>query len=278
MTNKTVQIRGYGFGTSDATLINNDILHVVDFKYGKGIEVAADHNPQMMIYAIGAYQNLNLLYPDIKTVRMTIYQPRIGNIDTWETDIVNLKNWFADTLLIGTRRVENDTGKFLAGKHCQFCLAKIRCKAYAERMINVIPEGGTVKPELLDNDQLSKILAMADELKKWADSIKGYCLDEALKGTKFYGFKLVEGRSSRIITDTDKVISILTEKGVKDFMTKPQLESLTTLEKLVGKKQLSEMISAYIEKPEGKPSLVPLSNKKPALDTAVKDFKQFEDR
>lgn len=263
------------FGTSDAVIINDGTMEVVDFKYGKGVKVNAENNPQMMIYALGAYERFSFEY-DIKDISMTIIQPRIGNYSTFTISVKDILKWSEVTLVPKSKEAFSDNGIQKAGDWCRFCKARHTCVALAKYSICTIADAGN---KLLTTDDMSKlVLPRLEVMKKWISDIETYTLEQALKGVKYYGFKLVEGRSNRKIVDSDAVRALLNTNGYEqsDYMKPSELRSITDLEKLIGKKKFSELCGNYIDKPQGKPVLVNKDDKRAEWNSTEMDFKDVE--
>lgn len=269
-----------GFGTGDAIIVADGTLEICDFKYGKGVEVSAIANSQMMIYALGAYERFSDEYR-IERVRMTIIQPRIGNLSEYELDIDQLLYWADHVLKPTAEKAIKGEGEQVAGDWCQFCKVKCQCKALAKRCtedFDALQESGTTA-ELMTNDDIARLLPKLSDIKKWAEAVGEYALDRALKGDKFPGYKLVEGRSIRKIIDEEAAASKLTAEGFDaDNLYKPRaLKGITDLEGIVGKKNLATLLDGILVKPQGKPALVPESDKRPPLNSnsAESDFESI---
>lgn len=269
-----------GFGTGDAIIVADGTLEICDFKYGKGVEVSAIANSQMMIYALGAYERFSDEYR-IERVRMTIIQPRIGNLSEYELDIDQLLYWADHVLKLTAEKAIKGEGEQVAGDWCQFCKVKCQCKALAKRCtedFDALQESGTTA-ELMTNDDIARLLPKLSDIKKWAEAVGEYALDRALKGDKFPGYKLVEGRSIRKIIDEEAAASKLTAEGFDaDNLYKPRaLKGITDLEGIVGKKNLATLLDGILVKPQGKPALVPESDKRPPLNSnsAESDFESI---
>jgi hypothetical protein len=257
-----------GFGTGDCVIVADDVLHIIDFKYGLGVLVDAEWNPQMMCYALGAYDLYDCLY-DIKTVKMTIFQPRRDNVSTFTISKEELLSW-ADTTLAPTAALAFDgEGDFKAGDHCQFCKIKANCRKRAEYNLELAKYDFTM-PEKLTDTEIAAILSKADDLISWVNDVKDYALGQALSGTKYDGYKLVEGRSNRRFTDEAIVAHLVSDAGYDPYEKK--LLGLTAMSTLLGKQKFKELLGDYITKPQGKPTLVPDTDKRPALNTAIDDF------
>lgn len=258
-----------GFGTGDCVIVADDVLQIIDFKYGLGVLVEAEKNPQMMCYALGAYTAFGHLY-DIKTIRMTIFQPRRSNVSTYEICTADLLAWANDVLKPTAALAYNGGGDFKAGDHCQFCHAKATCRKRAEYNLELAKYDFEM-PVKLDENEIAAILPRVDELTAWANDIKNFALQQALSGTKYPGFKIVEGRSNRKYTDDAAVATAVTDAGYDPYEKK--VLGITDMTKLLGKKKFEEILGSLITKPAGKPVLVPESDKRPAINTAYEDFK-----
>lgn len=261
-----------GFGTGDFVIIADGTMEVCDLKYGKGVPVSANNNKQMMLYALGAIAEFNFLY-DIQKVRMTIIQPRLDNISTFEVTTEDLLKWAEDYVRPRAELAIKGKGEFCAGDHCKFCRAKAVCRARAEKNME-LAKYDFEEPALLDNNDVAYILSKIDELVNWAGDVKDFALEQALNGEEYDGFKVVEGRSNRKYADTEAIVEILRDNNFNDpDIFKPsELITLTNMEKLVGKKKLTELIGDYIVKPPGKPTLVPITDKRESYNPAKADF------
>lgn len=260
------------FGTSDAVIIADGVMEVIDFKYGKGVRVEADDNPQMMIYALGAYDRFSFDY-DIKTVRMTIVQPRLDNLSEWELGVDDLLDWADHTLKPKAEEAYSGKGWQTPGDWCRFCKVRSSCRALAGQCISRVEQ--TPDPKLLSPDEMAKrVLPMLPVIKTWLSGVEDFTLQQALEGVAYEGYKLVEGRSVRRITEPDAVMETLQGEGYKpeDYLRPTELRTITDLERLVGKKRFTALCGGCIAKPQGKPTLVPESDKRPAFNAAAGDF------
>lgn len=263
-----------GFGTGDCTIIADGALEIIDLKYGKGIEVYAEKNPQMMLYALGALEAYSFIY-DIDTVRMTIAQPRLDNFSSWEISVSDLERWAKEELEPKAKLAWDGEGEAKAGDWCTFCKVKATCKARAEKNLELAEKYEYQDPNLLSNVDIADILRCADELQKWAKDVQDYALEQARDhGVKFDGWKLVEGRSNRKYTDEGFVHTALIEAGYTEnqILKEPELLGITAMEKVVGKKKFNELLADLVIKPQGKPTLVPESDKRQELNSAAADF------
>jgi hypothetical protein len=261
-----------GFGTADCIILANHTLYVIDFKYGQGVTVDAADNPQMMLYALGALTAFDGLY-DIITVSMTIFQPRRENISTQEIRKEHIYHWAQNTLRPAAEMAYEGTGSFAVGEHCRFCRVKAQCRARAEHNLTMA-QYDFRPPDLLEDEEIDNILSRINELADWAESVRAYALDAAVRGKHWGDWKLVAGRSVRRYISEESVAQALLNDGVApDVFYKPQeLLGITAMEKALGRQRFAQLISPYIEKPPGKPTLVPRSDKREELSSAATDF------
>lgn len=257
-----------GFGTGDCVLIADGTLNIVDYKHGKGVEVSADHNPQMMLYALGALEIFDALY-DIDTITMTIYQPRRSNVSTYTVSTAELLEW-AETVLKPTAALAfSGEGEFHCGEWCQFCKAKADCRERARANL-ALAAYDFAEPPLLTDEEIEEVLAKVDDLVSWANDIKEYALQAAISGKAWNGWKVVEGRSNRKYTDERLAAAAVIAAGHDPYEQK--LLGITEMQKTLGKVKFDEILGRFITKPQGKPTLVPMSDKRPAMNTAASDF------
>lgn len=268
-----------GFGTSDVVIITDGQMEVVDLKYGSGIPVSAEGNPQMRIYGLGAYLAWSWAY-DIQKVRMTIFQPRLDNISSDTMTVTDLLEWAENELEPKAKLAWEGKGEFNPGeKQCRWCKAAATCRARAEYQME-LAKHDFAPPPTLDESEIADILTRLPEFKAWVKEVEDYAQDAAVnRGVHFPGYKVVEGRSNCKYGDENAIAECLTKAGFdSSAIYKPkELLGLTAMEKLVGKKKLGELTGKYIIKPEGAPTLVPLSDKRPELNTAAKAAELFDD-
>ena len=257
-----------GFGTADCIIIADGTLRICDYKHGLGVLVDATDNPQMKCYALGALELFDDIY-DIDNVSMTIYQPRLQNITTFEISKDALYKWADEVLKPTADLAFAGDGNFLCGEWCGFCKAKHECRARAESNLT-LAQYDFKFPPLLEDSEIEYILSRADELVAWASDIKEYALQQAISGKEWAGWKLVEGRSNRKYSNEEAVIQVVTDAGFDPYEKK--LLGITAMQKRLGKSRFDELLTAYIEKPQGKPTLVPESDKRPAMNNAKTDF------
>ena len=262
-----------GFGTADCIVVADGTLQVIDFKYGRGVLVEAEGNPQMKCYALGAFGLFDCLY-DIDSVRMTIYQPRRDNVSTCELTKDELYKWADEVLKPAADLAFKGGGEFQCGEWCGFCKAKTDCRARADANMELARYDFSLPPLLTDKD-VEEILSKLDGLISWASDIKEYALQQAISGMKWDGWKLVEGRSNRRYTNEVSVVDTVSKAGFDPYEHK--VLGVTAMQKLLGKSRFEELLATFIEKPQGKPTLVPDSDKRPAMNTAKNDFKNSQE-
>ena len=264
-----------GFGTGDCIIISDDKIHIIDFKYGQGILVEAEHNPQMMLYALGALEIYDALY-DIKDVSMTIFQPRRENVSTWTIPIEELKVWAEEELKPKAQMAYDGDGEYLPGEWCTFCKAAVKCRARAEEKMKLARLEFKMPP-LLTDAEIEEVLNVLPDLTKWANEITAYATEAAIHhGKEWNGFKVVEGRSNRKYRDELLVAEAAREHGYTDIY-RQALIPMTEMQKLMGKSDFEEILGDLIYKPPGKPTLVPASDKRPAMNVsdAKNDFNEI---
>lgn len=260
-----------GFGTGDCVVIADGTLQIVDYKHGQGVLVEAEDNPQMKLYVLGALEFFDGIY-DIDTVSMTIYQPRRDNVSTHTVFKESLYQWAEKILRPAAELAFAGGGEFNCGEWCQFCKAKHDCRTRAERNTELARYDFKLPP-LLTDDEVEDILGKIDDLVSWASDIKDYALQTAVSGKKWHGWKLIEGRSNRRYTNEMTVAAAVSAAGYDPYEHK--VLGITAMASLLGKKQFEEVLGSYIEKPQGKPTLVPESDKRPSIYTAQQDFNEF---
>ena len=259
-----------GFGTADALIVADKVLKVCDYKHGLGHVISAKENPQMMCYALAAVDLFDGIY-DIEKVSMTIFQPRRSNVSTFEIAKGELYRWAKEVLQPAAELAFTGEGQFLCGEWCSFCNAKHECRARAEANL-LLAKFDFKLPPLLEDAEIEVILSKIDSLITWANDIKEYALRQAVSGKLWKGWKLVEGRSNRKYVNEETVVKTVTEAGFDSYEKK--LLSVSAMQKLLGKAKFEELLSTLIEKPQGKPTLVPDSDKRPEMNNAKQDFSE----
>lgn len=265
-----------GFGTADCIIIAGNQLHIVDFKYGLGVLVDAHDNPQLKCYALGAMELFGSLY-DIEHITLHIYQPRRENVSTFELTAGELLEWAEKELKPRAALAMKGEGEFHCGPWCQFCRASNRCRARAEEKLKLAQSEFAQErlPPLLTDEEIAAILPILPDLARWADAIQAYASDAAINhGKTWPGFKLVRSRTVRKYKDEEKVAEAAEAAGYSDIYRR-KLIPITELEKLMGKSKFQDVIGGLIVKPIGRPTLVPESDKRPAIDVST-DFTEVK--
>jgi len=253
-----------GFGTADAVMVTPNVIHVCDLKYGKGVPVSPDHNPQMMLYALGAWHRYGMIL-DIQTVRMSILQPRLNAFNTWECSLDDLMTFGEEVKEKAALAIKGE-GEFAPSTEaCRFCRARAQCKARAEYNTQLQGKAGT-DPALLTMDEIGEYLKVGDDVARWLKDLQEYALSECLNGAYIPGWKAVNGRSSRKWTDQDAAFEAITKAGYpEDLLWERKPLTLAAVEKVVGKKAFVEIAGEYYESKAGAPALVVESDKRPAI-------------
>lgn len=266
----------YVWGTADAVIADGKILHVVDLKSGSGVKVTARQNPQLMIYALMALREFEFLY-DIEEVQIHIAQPALDNFDVWHIDPQTLMDWEFELLAAVEKTQDPQAELNPSEKACQFCRAKYQCAARGRQAITAARESfALVEPNKLTLEQISKVLAHKKELNRWLDDAETYALQLAENGTRIPGFELTEGRSIRKYINGDAVAERLQASGINPALIyERNLLTLTAMEKLLGKKEFSELLGDLITKQPGKPVLAPTKDTRLTLQSAVESFADF---
>ena len=255
-----------GFGTADCLILAGDTLHVIDYKHGKGVVVDADHNSQMMLYALGAMDELSLLYR-FKSVHMVIVQPRVSNISEFTMTADELTDWGETVVKPKAEAAMSGKGEFEAGDWCRFCRAKQQCKTRYESNDSLYSElSAQHDPRLITLDELGEYLRRGRDMATWLEDMKEYALSESLAGADVPGWKAVEGRGSRAFTDTDEAVDTLIKNGIDEsVLYERRVLTLAQMEKAVGKKAFGEIVGNLVVKNPGKPTLVEESDKRPKI-------------
>ena len=260
-----------GFGTGDCLIVADSVLTVIDFKYGKGVAVSADHNSQMMLYALGALELFDALY-DIVEVRMVIFQPRIQNLSECTLPLSELLHWAETELKPKAELAAKGEGAFSAGEHCRFCKRKATCRKRAEYNLQ-LAKYDFAMPDKLTDTEIETILATADQLTAWVADVKEYALRQALSGKQWHGYKVVAGKSNRKYTNPAAVAEAVQAYG-KNPYKELELLGVTAMEQLLGRTQFEALLGSLTEKPQGKPTLVSCSDKRSEWSNAQEDFNE----
>ncbi len=291
-----------GFGTGDCVIIGNGTIHIIDFKTGSGVFVSADHNSQMMLYALGALRAYGYIY-QIHTVTVTIVQPRLENISSFTSSINELLEWGEKLKPIAKMAYEGK-GEQKPGDWCKFCRAKHVCRARADEALSLLKEEfldldtaplteetdtdvtapyspdrevPTFKaPALISQAELESVLPTLNRIASWIEAVFAYVSGEAINhGVIWKGYKVVEGRSNRQFTDINSVVEAATKEGYADIY-KQSVITLTEFEKLMGKKKFIDVLGQYVVKPPGKLTLVPENDSRPAVDINYRAGDEFK--
>lgn len=257
-----------GFGTGDALIVGDGTMTVVDLKYGKGVEVSAVGNPQMRLYALGALATYGMIY-EIEQVRTVIFQPRLGNVSVEEIAVDELTQWAEQVVRPAAEKATAGEGQLQAGDWCQFCRHAAQCPALAKHYLDDLPtqpgDGEPPAPDTLSDEQIATIVAHSGALKKWLGKVEDHALAQATAGHQYTGLKVVEGRSVRKYTDEDAVAQAVQQETSEDPYQPRKVLGITAMTKLLGKKRFDELLGQLVHKPEGKPTLVPDSDKRPPM-------------
>lgn len=251
-----------GFGTVDCLIISSDTLYVTDFKYGKGVPVSAENNPQMKLYALGAVLEYSFLYP-IKTIKLAIIQPRLNSISEFDLTADELLAWGEEIKPIAQQAFDGE-GEFVPGEHCKFCRAKAQCRARADRY-TALDDFKQMKPPLISNEEVGQILEKAQHIESWVKALKDFALAESLKGAEITGWKAVEGRGSRSFTDLDAAFAHLKENGIDEALLYDRVPlTVAKIEKVLKTEQFRSLLeeTGLVQKSAGKPTLAPISDKR----------------
>ena len=260
-----------GFGSSDAVLIYGDTMEVFDLKYGKGVKVSAEENAQMMCYALGAYLGPGELY-DLNKVRMTIIQPRLRHESSWSLHVLDLLQWAEFELRPAAKLAFEGKGEQTPGEHCRFCRCAAQCQALAKHTLEITEK--QTEPGLMSLEEIAKLLPHFSTIKSWISNVEEFALEAALEGDTIPGYKLVEGRSVRKISNPEEAIVRLDGAGIpaENYLKPAELKTITDLEKTLTKKGFNTILGDLVVKPAGKPTLVEESDPREPFCKAKNDF------
>ncbi|WAX09948.1 hypothetical protein BT681P4_00025 [Bacteroides phage BT681P4] len=253
-----LDISGYApgsFGSADVSLVSEQMLHIIDLKYGKGVKVPAE-SPQFKMYALGVLAKFG--GPKVKRIRMSVAQPRLKHFETIEVDVRDLLDWAEKVLRPRAKLAYEGKGEQVVGSWCQFCPVKATCRAQKNEIIKDFEDHPDTL--IMTDEEIIEMIGKLDRYKAWLESINQYAYTEAMKGKKWNGYKLVEGRSARKIVDPDKVRDKLLNTYLEDEVLNISLKGITDLEKLMGKKVFAAEIGEYVKSQPGAPKLVPDSH------------------
>lgn len=265
-----------GFGTGDVVIAYEGGIQIIDLKYGKGVPVSAEMNSQLRLYGLGACNEYDYIY-DIGILIYTIYQPRLDNISTYIETADSLIRWGEDTVKAAAEKATSEDAECIPGEYCDshFCKARAVCRAYNNKRME-LAKYDFIKPNKLTNEEIADVLEMAPKIQSWCEIVQAYVIDRVLHGEKFPGYKLVEGRSNRKYSDEDAVISALFESGydIDDYMDR-KLKSITKMTEFLGVDKFNELLGKFVIKPQGKPTLVPETDKRSEMGSAASAARDF---
>lgn len=264
-------------GVADCILIGGGVLHIIDFKYGKGVPVSADGNPQLALYALGAYESCKILYP-IETIRMSIVQPRLSDgISEWECPLSELLAFGTYVKKRAALAIKGEGDFHPSDKTCKFCRAKGRCRARSEENVKLAFAVGK-KPPLITNEEMGQYLLQGADVAKWLSDLQDCALAECLAGKEVPGWKAVEGRGSRDWADMDQAFDTLKAQGIDEtILWERKPLTLAQVEKVVGEKDFESYVGELVVKKPGKPALVKESDKRPAIINKMTAAEAFQE-
>lgn len=267
-----------GFGTCDCIIIQGDTLTIIDYKYGKGVAVSAENNPQVRLYALGALNDYGIAY-DVENVEMHIYQPRINNISTERLTVSALLGWAEKTVKPTAAKAAKGKGDYSPGAHCRFCPHAGRCRALTRVCTEyVTAHGARTAVPVLAPHEVAEVLQMEPLVTLWLKRVRDQAMTTMLDGGEIPGYKVVEGRQgARRWTDEPQVAQLLDNAGyTRDEYTTTTIFSPAGMDKALGKKKVEELLSGCIERSPGSPTIVPASDKRPPYDRVAEAQKDFE--
>ena len=258
-----------GFGTADCVMVYGNTVHVFDFKYGKGVQVDAEQNPQMMLYALGAYAAYKMLYP-IEQICMTIVQPRIDHVSEWTCTLEELLSFGEKVKEKAELAIEGKGEYHPDEKACRFCRAKAQCRARSDFNVKKAFNIGEMPP-LINAEEAGQRLLELQDIVKYQKDLQEWALSECLAGKDVPGWKAVEGRSVRDWSDMDAAFDklIKSEMTMEEMLYEKKPLTLAQVEKLIGKKDFQDTVGEFVVKKSGKPTLVKESDKREAITNIV---------
>lgn len=263
------------FGSCDCDIVGKKVLNIIDLKYGKGVQVDAKDNSQLMMYALGVLRTLSpKRQAEIETVRMHIAQVRLGSYSVFEMTARDLTHWGIHVLRPTAEKAFAGQGEAVVGSHCKFCKFKAQCRAQRDALVNEFETHGETKA--LSLEEIGDILNKADMFSDWLASVKQFAMSEALSGKHVNGWKLVEGRSARVIKDEQEALKRLTEAGFnRDALINTKIKGIGDLERTVGKKPLAVLLDGVMIKAQGAPTLAPESDKREPIQPTLYMFDEL---
>ena len=267
-----------GFGTADCIIIQGKTMDVIDYKYGKGVEVSAVDNPQEKLYGLGALNDYGFAY-DIETVRLHIFQPRIGNISVYETDVASLESW-GDMVKDVAKLAAEGKGEYNAGMHCRWCAHAGKCPKLTEVCTRVVKHHNMkIKVPTLPPYEVADVLENEPLITMWLKRVKEQAMTDMLNGATVPGYKVVCGKAgNRKWTDEVEVYKTLESAGFSaEDISETKLLSPSMLEKQIGKARVAELVADQIERAPGSPTIAPETDKRPAYDRVAEMRREFNE-
>lgn len=267
-----------GFGTTDCIILQDDTMDVIDYKYGQGVAVSAEHNSQEMLYGLGALNDYGIAY-DVKHIRLHIYQPRLNNISVFNITTKELLDWGEKTVKPGAKLAYNGEGDYCAGEWCKFCPHAGRCRKLTKTCTEYVQTHQLrVAVPVLSPHEVADVLRMEPLVTLWLKRVREQALTTLLDGGEVPGYKVVEGRGSRAWVDELRVAQLLQEAGYsREDITETTLLSVAKMEKAIGKKKAAELLAEQIEKRAGSPTIALETDKRPVYDRKAEAMKDFEE-
>ena len=264
-----------GFGTCDCIILQGNRLDIVDYKFGKGVAVSAEENPQMRLYGLGALNDFGAIY-DIHEIGMHIFQPRMNNISVDALLVAGILDWGREIAPIAEKAADGK-GDHCAGEHCRFCPHAGACPTISAACLKVVnAHGGKIAVPTLAPWMIADILREESMISAWLKAVKERALATMMDGEEVPGFKVVEGRGSREWTDAVLTDLRLSEHYSVSEYTETKLLSPYALEQSIGKKKVQELLADLITTKPGNPTIAPASDKRKPYDRQEASRKAFE--
>jgi hypothetical protein len=265
-----------GFGTADCIIIQGEVMDVIDYKYGKGVAVSAEDNPQMKLYGLGALYDYGFL-ADVQKVRLHIFQPRINNVSVYELSTDDLLKWGDEVVKPVAAVAAKGEGDYKAGNHCKFCPHAGRCRELTKLCTETVKmHDFTAKVPVLAPFEVAEILELEPIINLWLKRVRDQALSSMLAGESVPGYKVVAGRGSRAWACDIDVAKILEDKGYsREDFTETKLLSVAQMEKAIGKKKVAELLAGQILSHTGAPTIATEKDRRPAYNPAD-DFENIE--
>jgi hypothetical protein len=265
-----------GFGTADCIIIQGDVMDVIDYKYGKGVAVSAEDNPQMKLYGLGALYDYGFL-ADVQKVRLHIFQPRINNVSVYELSADDLLKWGDEVVKPVAALAAKGQGEYKAGNHCKFCPHAGRCRELTKLCTETVKSHNiTAKVPVLAPFEVAEILELEPVINLWLKRVRDQALASMLAGESVHGYKVVAGRGSRGWADDLEVAALLEKAGyIEEEITETKLLSVAQMEKAIGKKKVAELLGGQILSHTGAPTIATEKDRRPVYNPAD-DFENID--